>query len=303
MGYVAIRHYNVTDMFRLNVDDIAITYVEPAEWVYVDGITTTNYTIENLTPETNYVVEVQAVTAQGATSAWSETVPFTTLAEETPSIPNVYLLGQVGEQQWAPNVGTLMEYSEETMLYTATVNVEAGNAFGFTTELAMYDDGGSWDYIEPFRFGPESNGDFVLLPELLGTNLTLTFDSYGAVVVQETADYNVTVDLNNNIIIIDKVAPAFIRGDVDDNKVVDIADVSALIDYLLSHNAEGVNLLGADCDLNEQVDIADVSALIDYLLSADATSIDTDAADCDQDGTISISDVTALIDYLLVGRW
>ncbi len=43
-GYVAIRHYNVYDMFRLNVDDIAITYVEEAEWTYVNGLDATNYT-------------------------------------------------------------------------------------------------------------------------------------------------------------------------------------------------------------------------------------------------------------------
>ena len=78
-GYVAIRHYNCYDMFRLNVDDIAITYVKPAEWIYVNGIDATNYTIEGLTPETNYEVEVQAVGEDGV-SAWTEAVPFTTLA-------------------------------------------------------------------------------------------------------------------------------------------------------------------------------------------------------------------------------
>ena len=46
-----------------------------------------------------------------------------------------------------------------------------------------------------------------------------------------------------------------------------------------------------------------MTALIDYLLSGDATGIDLTAADCDQDGGISISDVTALIDYLLRGSW
>jgi hypothetical protein len=45
--------------------------------------------------------------------------------------------------------------------------------------------------------------------------------------------------------------------------------------------------------------IADVTALIDYLLGSDVNPFDSDAADVNRDGTISISDVTSLIDYLL----
>ena len=46
-----------------------------------------------------------------------------------------------------------------------------------------------------------------------------------------------------------------------------IADVTALIDYLLSGDASGINLVAADCNLDNSVTIADVTALIDYLLS------------------------------------
>lgn len=55
-----------------------------------------------------------------------------------------------------------------------------------------------------------------------------------------------------------------LRGDVNSDKEVNIADVSALIDILLS-NSEAPST--ADCDLSHEVNIADVSALIDYLLS------------------------------------
>ena len=85
MGYVAIRHYNTYDMFRLNIDDIAINYVQPAEWIYVEGIDATNYTIEGLNPETEYVVEVQGVNADGIASPWTEIVNFTTLSGEEPT--------------------------------------------------------------------------------------------------------------------------------------------------------------------------------------------------------------------------
>ena len=58
-----------------------------------------------------------------------------------------------------------------------------------------------------------------------------------------------------------------LRGDVDGNGLVNISDVTALIDYLLSGNTSSINLSAADCDQNDQVNISDVTALIDYLLS------------------------------------
>lgn len=60
---------------------------------------------------------------------------------------------------------------------------------------------------------------------------------------------------------------AFTRGDVNGDGSVTIADVSALIDYLLTGDPTGVNLAAADCNGIDGVSIADVSALIDYLLT------------------------------------
>ena len=61
--------------------------------------------------------------------------------------------------------------------------------------------------------------------------------------------------------------PEGLRGDVNNSNDVTIADVTALIDYLLSGDATGVNLENANCNLDQDVTIADVTALIDYLLS------------------------------------
>lgn len=66
--------------------------------------------------------------------------------------------------------------------------------------------------------------------------------------------------------------------------------------------AKNVGLRG-DVDADGSVEISDVTALIDYLLSGNASGIDLSAADCDTDGRVEISDVTALIDYLLAGNW
>jgi len=57
-------------------------------------------------------------------------------------------------------------------------------------------------------------------------------------------------------------------GDVDHNGVVDVSDVTALIDYLLDKNAPAC-LICADVDENGVVDVSDVAALIDKLLGVE----------------------------------
>ena len=78
-GYIAIRHYNVTDMFRLNIDDFEVLVPNPVGWNYCNNVTSP-YTITGLTPETSYETQVQGVNSLG-TSDWAPTpaLQFTTL--------------------------------------------------------------------------------------------------------------------------------------------------------------------------------------------------------------------------------
>ena len=65
-------------------------------------------------------------------------------------------------------------------------------------------------------------------------------------------------------------------------------------------------VLRGDVDNDGEVAIADVTILIDHLLKGnfdDSDDFSADAADCDLDGEIAIADVTILIDYLLNGNW
>ena len=70
-----------------------------------------------------------------------------------------------------------------------------------------------------------------------------------------TADYLPYLD--NDIVI----------GDVNDDGNVSIADVTALIDYLLNGNASAINTDNADMNADDQISIADVTDLIDWLLN------------------------------------
>ena len=61
--------------------------------------------------------------------------------------------------------------------------------------------------------------------------------------------------------------PAGMRGDVNVDGSVSIADVTMLINYLLTGDATGMSLVNANCDLDGDVSIADVTALVNYLLT------------------------------------
>ena len=91
-GYVAIVHHNITDMFWLNIDDIEITPPE-GEWIYVNNVTSP-YTIDGLTPETTYEVQVQGIGDNGKTSSWTASTIFTTLGGI--SLAELELNGTVG---------------------------------------------------------------------------------------------------------------------------------------------------------------------------------------------------------------
>jgi len=85
MGSILFRHYNCTDGFYLFLDNIFIgdhnaTIVEPYEWTLVQGLTTPEYTIEGLTPETTYEVAVQGYNQFFASEVGYTT--FVTLAEQ-----------------------------------------------------------------------------------------------------------------------------------------------------------------------------------------------------------------------------
>lgn len=91
---------------------------------------------------------------------------------------------------------------------------------------------------------------------------------------------------------------AFISRPLRANSLTDL--------YITNANKRALGIADVkrgDVDGDGEVTIADVTALIDYLLSGDETGINLGASDCDLDGEITIGDVTTLIDFLLSGQW
>ena len=79
-GYIAIRHFNSSDQFRLNLDNFYIsapTDIPAGEWVTIEDVSSP-YTITGLDPKTEYEVQVQGVDIDGTTD-WTLQEWFTTL--------------------------------------------------------------------------------------------------------------------------------------------------------------------------------------------------------------------------------
>lgn len=275
-GFIIFRHYNSYDCYYVALDNIYIgdpnaEIVQEAEWIYVNDVTNNNYNITGLTPSTEYEVQVMGYN-EAHESAWSDIVNFTTLAEDE---NNVYILGEVNDYDWAPNDGLKMTYDEENDVYTATVTLdgrgESGeNYFSFTTKLAA--DENDWDGIASYRFGAVSVGDFWYSDDMDGQPLSLTYEDGQAFRVM-AGEYKLTLSLTDMKLTINNLNPAphVLLGDVNNDGEVGIADVSVLIDHLLSGDfaaADEFNPLNADVDQGGDIGIGDVSALIDLLLNS-----------------------------------
>jgi hypothetical protein len=190
------------------------------------------------------------------------------LTKDEPVTP-VYILGEVNDQGWAANAGVPMQYDAENGVYTATVTLdgrgESGeNYFSFTTELAEYNDDGGWAYIEPFRFGAVSEGDFWYSDQLAGWPLSLTYDNGQAFRVMG-GEYTLKLDLENMKLFVEKVGVEGLRGDVNGDTFVNITDVITLINAILSSNFDGIYMRNADVDYSYELNISDVIKVINFV--------------------------------------
>lgn len=147
-----------------------------------------------------------------------------------PVVDDVYIIGDVNNIGWSATQGVKMTLNEG--LYTAEITTQnqgdLGVAyFGFTKKLAEVDDSTAWDVIAPFRFGPVSEGAFVMTEELLNVNCDLATDgSYNSIAIP-AGTWTVTVDLVNNKFAINGEWPSvepehydgdvYIMGEVNDN--------------------------------------------------------------------------------------
>ena len=176
----------------------------------------------------------------------------------------VYVLGNINSGSWAPNNGFEMTTTNGEK-YTATIDFVdpygGYSYFSFTTAL-----GETWDEIAAYRMGATTN-NYLINEARLGTQLPVVAGANSFRI--PVGKYNLTLYLTGGVLVVEKwTEPVpYLRGDVDGDGLVNITDITELIDYLLSGHSAGINLDNADCYLDGNINIEDVTTLIDYLLS------------------------------------
>ncbi len=159
--------------------------------------------------------------------------------------------------------------SNSTSTLTATVNVTMPNVFLITVFKAM-GEGSTYGIYDECRFSIDGN-EVYSFGDLLGDcwNTNSASLSMGVHTLTWTYTKDNTVNPVGDFFAVDEVYLEMRaqRGDVNNDGSVSIADVTALIDYLLSGDSSAINWNAADMNGDTDVSISDVTELIDYLLS------------------------------------
>ena len=193
------------------------------------------------------------------------TWPTDTVVPE-PYTGDIFIMGNVNDLTWDAISGVQMTYDAENEVYTAEINVadvnEGKGYFGFTKKLADAESETPWDDIAGYRFGPvcdPESENWVLTDELIGVDCALATDgSYKSIEVA-AGKWIVTVDMVNNLFNIKK---AGIIGDVNNDNVVNITDVTMLINAVLNDNYSTINTANADMNGDGIINVTDVTLLI-----------------------------------------
>ncbi|GEM_PF-5422070 len=185
-AHVAFRHYNITDMFRLNIDDVQIGLIY--DWVEVDGLEDNAYTIEGLDPATDYELQIQGADGD-LLGDWSESTLFTTDVE-------FFVVGAFNE--WSVADALKLEKNEDGIL-SATFDVE-GEAEALEFKIATPDDeaeeaaqgmkwfGGVDEYENHFFLVTEELLDMELTVVSPGANFRLPEAGNYTILLQEAAE-------------------------------------------------------------------------------------------------------------------
>ena len=186
MGYVAIRHFNITDMYILNVTNFYMEGDEPdqpaGEWVYINDVEVP-YTIEGLAPNTTYEVQVQGIYESKGTTNWTESVFFTTGADE--GMNEFYVVGTFNDWNQTEEGGRIELVEGDEGVYTGKVTLEANAEFKVITPSA---DGG-WIWFG----GLDENqvGYFLINAGLLDNPITLMDGANFR--IEDAGEYNISV--------------------------------------------------------------------------------------------------------------
>ena len=176
---------------------------------------------------------------------------------------NIYIVG--GEGNWSLTEPMCKMTDMGNGIYVDTLTVSAPIYFVFA-------DGGpdQWNndwtaFNSTYRYGPTSTTTITT-----GTQYSTAKrdNNYSYYLVGDGSEDLFTFNINSLTFSLEIIPshPTVLRGDANDDSIVDINDVTTIIDFLLGTQVEVFNNDNADLDADGEITINDVTALIDLLL-------------------------------------
>ncbi len=191
----------------------------------------------------------------------------TVLAEEWDAQKYDFRGGLVPEFQYPNNVKAAEDEPVQTVepFERETLELSNVNEYVIMKGLSIYAE--TDQTVEDYQKYYYTGADSLVLYNQFGVEFTIedgkTYDVIGTVTV-----YNEKPQLY--IISVTEVEPQGLRGDVNNDGFVTIADVTTLINHVLMSDytdADNFNSANADCNKDGKWNISDVTALINYILS------------------------------------
>lgn len=184
--------------------------------------------------------------------------------EEPTDSASLYIVGGEGNWSLTAPMGRMTNLGNGTYVDTLTIS---------SSIYFVFADGGpdAWNndwtaFNSTYRYGPSS------------TTTVTTDVQYSTAKRDNNYSYYFTGDGSNYLFTFDAVNLTFkievieeqhsgLLGDVNDDGVLNISDVTALISYVLSRNAAALNIANADVNQDQSINISDVTCLISKVLS------------------------------------
>ena len=183
--------------------------------------------------------------------------------DEPADSASIYIVGGEGNWSLTEPMGKMTNLGNGT--YVDTLTISAPIYFVFA-------DGGpeEWNndwtaFNSTYRYGPSARTTITTGVQYTTAKRNNNYSYYFS---GDGSDYLVTFNIDDLTFSLDVIVPqpVVLPGDVNDDGVIGIADITSLVDYILGGDADGINLLNADADQNGIIGISDVTQIIDIIL-------------------------------------
>lgn len=212
---------------------------------------TGNHSWDNAWPDDNVVVTVEEAGLYDVTfiiNPENKEVTYNAVksGDFDPRTGELYILGEVNGNGWDPSIGVKMDTEDEN-IFTAQITTAGENPdedgtgysfFSFTTKLGENSD--DWSSIGGYRIGSVEDG-FPLTEDMYGIDIEMGSFGQGNSFKIPAGTYNLTVNLENKIMVIEKAGEEPPVEGYKLEKVWEIADLPSFIPTADARQGFGMN--------------------------------------------------------------